>query len=298
MTTIVIIGNGFDIWHGLPTSYWNFYNQYGKALENHTHYFNDFYDHDMEWANFEESLGSFDQDNFHDNVSLQPSLEELGDDPKRLYGFEDEITNKKEELVDDITNAFTEWIGNVDVHQARKLICMSDSFRFINFNYTSTLQDVYEVPENNILHIHGKVYRDIIFGHGRVFNSSSESSEEIDEPWFEDSRNDVSSISTIFHKPVADILERHNSQLLGYEDVTNIIIIGHSINDIDIPYFKCILNAYPDAEWKNYNYQDLDEGIDEVAETHYKLLDAGIPEEKLTSTSSEDLKVIFPEPLP
>ena len=76
--------------------------------------------------------------------------------------------------------------------------------------------------------------------------------------------------------------------------MTNIVVIGHSINDIDIPYFECILKAYPDAVWKSYNYQDLDEGIDAVAETHDKLINAGVSDGKLTSTLSEDLKRIYP----
>ncbi|SGZ15654.1 bacteriophage abortive infection AbiH family protein [Moritella viscosa] len=290
MTTLVILGNGFDIWHSLPTSYWNFYSQYSSYLEEHTHYFDDFENRDAEWANFEESLGSFNQDSFHDNAALQPSLEELADQPSLLYGFQDEITIKKDELVDDITNAFKEWVRSIDVNVATKLLALPESFKFINFNYTTTLQDVYGISEKNILHIHGKVKENIVFGHNKT---SSKSFQGTDEPWFEESQRDLSSVSGVFHKPVADILERHKEQIEGYGNVTDIVVIGHSINDIDIPYFKCILNAYPDAKWSNYNYQDLDEGIDAVSETHDKLINAGISSEKLTSTSSDKLKAIY-----
>ncbi|QFI38148.1 hypothetical protein FR932_09980 [Moritella marina ATCC 15381] len=292
MATLVILGNGFDIWQGLPTSYSNFHKQYGDSLEEHTQYFDDLCNIDLEWANFEESLGSFDQGNFHDNAAWQPSLEEMADDRTCLYGFEDEISNKKEELVDDITNAFNEWIRSVDVSKATKLIEFPKSFKFVNFNYTTTLQHVYEIPEDNILHIHGRVRNNIVFGHGRGGNSS-ESIQERDEPWFEESQRSASSVSGIFHKPVDEILERHKHQLEGYGGVTDIVVIGHSINEIDIPYFQCILSAYPDAEWKNYNYQDLEEGIDAVTDTHNKLIGAGVPDEKLISTSSEELKTIY-----
>lgn len=289
MTTIVILGNGFDIWHSLPTSYWHFYDQYKDALEDHIHYFDDFFDIDMEWANFEESLGSFNQDSFHDNAAYQPSLEEMADSPKSLYGFEDEISNKRDELVDDITNAFKKWINSVDVKKATQLIKIPESFKFINFNYTTTLQDVYGITEDSILHIHGKVKRDIVFGHDRGYNSST-NAQESDTPWFEQSQRSAASVYDVFHKPVTEILKRNKHQLEEYADVTDIVVIGHSINDIDIPYFQCILSAYPDAEWKNYNYQDLDEGIDAVAETHTKLISAGVPKEKLISASSEELK--------
>ncbi|HCG9808080.1 TPA: bacteriophage abortive infection AbiH family protein [Vibrio parahaemolyticus] len=297
MTTLVIIGNGFDIWNFLPTSYWHFYDQYSGSLEEHIQYFDDFCDVDAEWANFEESLGSFNQDNFHDNATLQPSLEEMADDHKLLYGFEDEISNKREELVGDITNAFNTWIASVDVNEATKLIEMPTSFKFINFNYTTTLQDVYGVPDDNILHIHGKVRRNVIFGHSHKSTASSNGVER-DEPWFEESQRSVSSISDLFHKPVDEILERNRSHLEGYGDVTDIVVIGHSVNDIDLPYFQYILNTYPDAEWKNFNYENLDEDIDAVTETHERLLRAGVPEEKLTSNSSEALKTIYPLALP
>ncbi|MEZ8159109.1 AbiH family protein [Vibrio splendidus] len=292
MTTLVIIGNGFDIWNGLLTSYWHFHEEYSDSLEEHIQYFDDFCDVDAEWSNFEESLGSFNQDNFHDNAVLQPSLEEMAEDRKLLYGFEDEILNKKDELVDEITKAFHSWISSVDVNMAKKLIEFPECYKFINFNYTTILQDIYLVPESNILHIHGKVKKKLFFGHG-LGNDSSGSVSEKTDPWFEQSQRDVSSVRGVFHKPVDEILERNKSQLEGYGDVKEIVVIGHSINDIDMPYFQCILDAYPNAEWQNYNHENLDEGIDEVTETHYKLIRAGVPKDRLTSSSSEALKAIY-----
>ncbi|MEI8623483.1 AbiH family protein [Pseudoalteromonas sp. B137] len=193
MTTLVILGNGFDMWHGLPTAYSNFYNQYNQVLEEYIHYFNDFCDIDSEWANFEESLGSFDEDNFHDNSAWQPSLEELAENHKLLYGFEDEISNNIEELVSEITTAFKSWIRSIRVSTATKLIEFPKKFKFISFNYTTTLQDVYRIPDKNILHIHGKVERNIIFGHGRCNNASKNISED-NEPWFHESRKSSSSV--------------------------------------------------------------------------------------------------------
>lgn len=293
MSTLFIIGNGFDIWNRLPTSYGNFNKEYKDHLDEHIHYFDDFCGIDSEWSNFEESLGSFNQDEFHDNAAMQPSLEELGDEPKLLYGYEDDITIKKEELVEDITNAFREWIRSVDVNSAQKLMHFYLPAFFVNFNYTATLQDVYNVSNNRILHIHGKVGREIIFGHGRNLDSTS-NRHESDEPWFHETSKEVAQVLGIFHKPVAEILERNRETLEGYGDVENIVVIGHSVNEIDIPYFQCILNAYPDASWQNYNYENIDDGIDEVSETHNKLLDLGVLEERLASYSSEKLKEIYP----
>lgn len=295
MATLFIIGNGFDIWNRLPTSYRDFNEEYKDHLDEHINYFNDFCDIDSDWANFEESLGSFNEDEFHDNVAMQPSLEELGDESKLLYGYEDEVTIKKEELVGDITKAFKNWIRSVDVNFAQKLMHFELPAFFINFNYTSTLQDVYKVPDFRILHIHGSVERGIIFGHGS--NADLEKNGyESDEPWFDETEKEVGKVLGIFHKPVGEILEQNRATLEGYDDVDNIAVIGHSINEIDIQYFQCILDAYSDADWQNYNYENIDEGIDEVSETHNKLIALGVLEQRLTSYSSEKLKTFYPVP--
>ncbi|MBF4243378.1 AbiH family protein, partial [Vibrio anguillarum] len=41
MTTLVIIGNGFDIQNGLPTSYWHFHQNHHDDLNEHFVFFPD-----------------------------------------------------------------------------------------------------------------------------------------------------------------------------------------------------------------------------------------------------------------
>jgi hypothetical protein len=149
------------------------------------------------------------------------------------------------------------------------------------------------VPDSNILHIHGKVDKKIIFGHGRNIESSKEEYQS-DEPWFDETTKEVGEVLGIFHKPVDKILDEHRAWLEGQNNIENIVIIGHSVNEIDIPYFQCILNAYPDANWQNYNYQNMDEDIDEVSATHDKLLDLGVSDQRLESYPSEKLEEFYP----
>lgn len=133
----------------------------------------------------------------------------------------------------------------------------------------------------------------IVFGHGR--NASlAKNGYESDKPWFNETKQEVAQVLGVFHKPVDDILEHNRATLEGYGYVDSIVVIGHSVNEIDLPYFQFILDAYPDANWQNYNYENIDEGIDEVSEIHDKLLVLGIPEERLKSYSSEKLKIFYP----
>ncbi|MEL2356136.1 AbiH family protein, partial [Klebsiella pneumoniae] len=48
-----------------------------------------------------------------------------------------------------------------------------DSY-FFTFNYTNTLQDIYGVPDENILHIHGnaKIGQNLVIGHDVFYENS------------------------------------------------------------------------------------------------------------------------------
>ncbi|MCU7976522.1 MULTISPECIES: bacteriophage abortive infection AbiH family protein [unclassified Shewanella] len=292
MTTLVIVGNGFDIQNGLPTSYCSFFNQYNNQLDEHFVHFPSFYD-DQEWSNFEENLGIFDEDNFRESAACEPSMDDMIESSQHVNGYNDEISQKVDELVGDIKSAFTAWIRGIDVNQAKKFMEFPKEYKFINFNYTSTLQDVYLVLDEDVLHIHGKARCNVIFGHGKGNgNQSSTMVTNDNTPWFEESYQTLASVTEKFHKPVNEILEVHKEQLEKYGDVTKIIVLGHSINKIDVPYFKCILNAYPNAVWRNWNHKgDVNDG---VSDTHCRLLSLGVSTEKLYSLSSKKLEKAYP----
>ncbi|HAS6161854.1 TPA: bacteriophage abortive infection AbiH family protein [Vibrio parahaemolyticus] len=288
MTTLVIIGNGFDIQNELPTSYWHFQEQYHRRLDEHFAFFPQFFD-DQHWSNFEENLGVFNEEEFNAEAAWQPSLDDMAESSRHLYGYEDEISEKVDELVNDITNSFTTWVRAVDVSSASQRFKFPDGAKFINFNYTSTLQDVYSIPDVDVLHIHGTARWNVIFGHGiGDGNQSTSMPWNENEPWFDASQRTLASVTDRFHKPVLEILEQNRSLLEGYGEIDKIMVIGHSVNDIDLPYFRCILDAYPDAVWENWNYGDG------ITETHDKLIALGVPQDKLSSSSSNDLVTSYP----
>lgn len=290
MTTLVIIGNGFDIQNGLPTSYRDFYKKYSPQLDEYLEYFPNFCD-DQEWSYFEENLSEFDEDSFRENSAWQPSMDDMIESSKYVNGYNDEIDEKVNELVDSIHNSFNAWLRSIDVNKASKFMEFPQRIKFINFNYTSTLQEVYSIPDEDVLHIHGKVRRNVIFGHGLGDgNKASSMPSDENEPWFEEASQSLSSVTDKLHKPVSEILENNRATLESYGDLIKVIVIGHSINDIDIPYFKSILESYPNTLWENWNY---DEG---VIDSHSKLLSLGVDEDKLNSSCSSQLGVTYPLP--
>lgn len=293
MSTLVIIGNGFDLWHRLPTKYSDFRDLYESPLEDFWRFFPDLHN-DSDWSCFEEALGSFDANRFYMDVTPRPSLSQLSKYPSILFGYEDDAFESVRELIQKIKGSFQSWIYSIEtdkVEGLRKIIELPLSYHFINFNYTSTLQKVYQIPKNNVFHIHGNIWKNIIFGHnGQSLSHLVE--HESHDPWFDEARERISSIYGAFHKPVEEILERSQSQLNSYGNITRIMVIGHSISDIDKLYFQFILNQYPKADWENYNH--ISDKYDGVKDTHNKLIALGVPQKNITSAPYENLKTIYP----
>ncbi|MCG9745984.1 bacteriophage abortive infection AbiH family protein [Shewanella sp. Isolate8] len=288
MTTIVIIGNGFDLHNGLPTSYKHFQQQYHSRLDEHFAFFPEFFN-DQDWSTFEENLGIFNQDEFNEQAAWQPSVEDMIESSSYLYGYEDEIVQKVDELVNDIKTSFITWVRAIDISSASQLFSFPEGSNFISFNYTPTLQNIYSIADDHVLNIHGEARTDVIFGHGiGNGNRSASMPWSENEPWFDESNRTLATVTDKLYKPVSEILERYRAQLEGYGFVEKIIVIGHSINNIDLPYFRCILEAYPDAVWENWN------SADNISYTHDRLIALGVPQHQLSSASSCDLATTYP----
>lgn len=164
----------------------------------------------------------------------------------------------------------------------------NDNAIFINFNYTSTLQVVYGVEDKNVLHIHGcaKKHHDLIFGHGENIMTAPEIDENGDSnrTMFSDAESAAAYPLHAFKKPVDEILKERYKYFKNLIDITEIIVIGHSLNKVDLPYFRRIADSAKDAQWK-VSYYSNDE-----KENHIKaLMSCGVSQEKIVLCSYEDL---------
>ncbi|MEX0291687.1 MAG: AbiH family protein, partial [Flavobacteriaceae bacterium] len=63
---LYILGNGFDLWHDLPTSYKDFYESEKSVLDDLEWYYGFRIQLDNPWFDFENSLGCFDWLQFFD----------------------------------------------------------------------------------------------------------------------------------------------------------------------------------------------------------------------------------------
>lgn len=251
MTTLYIIGNGFDLWHGLPTRYSDFYEHSRTLLDDVSRYFNLDGD-DRPWADFETDLGTYNwMALFHEYNFTNPSSESFR--VSETYSLEDELQERSDDLHRSIAEGFEGWVDGIDVTSASPRMTFEEDASFITFNYTDTLQCVYGVPDCRILHIHGKAERGhLVFGHGvEIGDSEPELDERGDSnrDMFTNSKNAARYPLMAFRKNTAQVLEDCGEFFTRLQELTHIEVIGHSLSDVDLPYFRELADRHRGCKW-------------------------------------------------
>lgn len=266
-TKLYIIGNGFDLHHNLKTSYAHFC-QYVKKNNIELFNFLEYYlnidlDNNGLWKDFEKSLGTFDNKAFHrDYDNSEPSSDEfrLSD----IFGVIDELTERSSLMIEEMREALYDWINEIDYYDKKyKELPLEFDAKYLIFNYTSTLEKLYNISEKNILHIHNYVTNDInnlIFGHDRIIESSpmldNEGNSNYPTSSFLETEGASKMLLTQFYKDTNKIINENEAFFLSLKYIKEIIVLGHSLNDIDLPYFKHIIKIVGnDIKWKiSYHY--------------------------------------------
>lgn len=284
---LFIIGNGFDLWHKLPTNYKDFYKQYNGYLDQIEHYFSYGLQEEKLWSDFENVLGQFDESIL---IEENDFMDFSGDEfpTQQMYGLEDAVDNFSREIIDDITDNFTEWLKGISLNKLAQQMVFPDQARYISFNYTSTLQQTYAVPETNVNHIHGSLGQSssLIFGHTEtVVHATAE-----EDTYYTEAINHGRKVLEVLQKPVNDIIRSNLTPWLNeIENISMITVIGHSLNNIDLPYFSRIVEKFPDAHWQCYSFSQK-----EVLAHSSILQQIGVPKNNLRVGTYTDLVQDYP----
>ncbi|MFM4702916.1 bacteriophage abortive infection AbiH family protein [Aeromonas bivalvium] len=289
MKTLYVIGNGFDRHHKLPTSYSCFYQEYSEMLDGLSDYFPNNNDEDP-WHKFEDNLGKYD----HEIIFSECNHLDIGDDKFKLsmlYGLEDELSEQTDNIVSTLQDAFSEWINSIEIYPeaiVERLNITSKSL-FLSFNYTTTLEKIYNIPKNSILYIHGcaERYDDLIFGHGVDIDEEPEfdvDGESLRTPFSDaiaSSRYPLSALK----KPVPEIINRNITFFSSLSRLEQVLILGHSISDVDHPYFMKIKENVPDnCKWVVSYYSN-----DEIEKHKENLSACGVDVTNIITLSLSDL---------
>ena len=270
MPNLFIIGNGFDLAHGLPTRYSKFREflrtKYGadeyaylvspspqgdgfgnvwvdsKEVANLvTRMLRDACADELRdacedeyWSDFENALGYFDYAEFFEDVE---EYDREGDVHfyRTFYNIED-IADNLLFCIPHIKDLFQEWIGTIDISSTSpkphfaEIINPTADF-FLTFNYTSTLATIYCCQ--NICHIHGKQGADIYVGHG-----------DDNVECFEDSRygseEDLKRLKRALRKDTPKALSLHQGFFDELVAINCVYSIGFSYSCVDLVYIEKI----------------------------------------------------------
>lgn len=180
---LYVIGNGFDIHHGLDTSYSSFglylKEYYWEVYDLLLTYggFSDLDPCDQDslsnplWANFEANMAELNVDEIlADNSDLMPCYGSDNFRDRDRYDYLIEMERLLGLLTNDLYEAFEDFILNVDTSKIDNniLVNLDRDAIFLSFNYTNTLITHYKIPLNNINFIHGLAgqERQLVLGHG------------------------------------------------------------------------------------------------------------------------------------
>lgn len=291
-----IIGNGFDLYHGLPSSYYffgcylidsnpSFYEQMSKWYSfkfgiNGRSYPDIEYDYAVEnvfWSDFEKHLGSISEDVIIDTHNYDLGLE-----------IDDyDIPMDEDEFAEDIKKAFVHWIkDSVDTEENYKIIKMyvnkttkdtyklrfSKKDRFLVFNYTHVLQSIYKIDDNEIEYVHGECTRseddELIVGHGND-GKINELVKKIEDY---ESRSLYQSERTaqLEYECLLRFIRRLRKNVefcmrtcdIFYnrfvEEPKYINVYGLSYGEVDIPYLLQIRKKWAKSKWRFSYYSDKD----------------------------------------
>jgi len=313
--SLYIIGNGFDLHHKLDTSYWHF-EKYLKENDSELHYLlesNIFYPQKNEdlWSDFEENLGYFDiNELLSENEELLPNYSDENFRDGDIHNFPDQMEYYCKKLTEDLFENFANFIRNVAYPENavdQKILIDKNSY-FLNFNFTNTLERLYEIDQRQIKYIHNSaIYKDeqIILGHSKIpkriedtYPTPPDNIDPMDyDKWYEQNIPWEYSFDTgkenIYHfyektfKPTQRIIEENRLFFSKLQNIKKVFIYGHSLSIVDLPYFQEVFeNVDKDAKWQVSFYSD--EEKDQQIEILNKI---GVRTENIEQIELEEIKI-------
>ncbi|WP_421516825.1 bacteriophage abortive infection AbiH family protein [Edwardsiella piscicida] len=211
-----------------------------------------------EWNELESSLGDIDY--YHIIEKCEIHLTSYGAEDFRdrdHHNYEFEIGRITKSLTTDLLQQFRNWISKIEVPkdgQYKKFKSLDNEAIFLTFNYTSTLERLYSINESNIKHIHGSIDdgSEIILGHGWERTKTVNPAPGADQDTRESGGYYL--LDEMFDSNFKNCSEIINEESVFFDSlnsVTQIVVIGHSLSDVDSKYFKEILKHAPQsAIWR------------------------------------------------
>ena len=291
--TLYIIGNGFDLAHAIKSQYSDFGDYLSEKYPDYYESISQGYGNSYAlWTDFETALPScatYIEDN---GIQMgEEMLDSIDYDPLDDMGIGSWLDSQYR-FLNKLPLYLRRWVESIDIIKP-KLFRLQNDALFLTFNYTATLEKVYSIEPDRVLHIHGfaEDKKDgLIIGHcdRKIIDWAREKKQEA-ESVFADTN--VSTYDRII-KYCEQTLKRpdwiiglHEIFFENIYNVDQVIVIGHSLNDVDLPYFKKINESIDKtAHWTVYYHNPGDQN-----RFRKKMINMGITNDALKVLPSSDL---------
>lgn len=209
-----------------------------------------------------------------------------------LIGIEDTMDDYWEEeyrFIEKLNHYVWKWAKQIRLNKAfpqKTCFIQKTEDYFLTFNYTSVLERVYRISSDRICHIHGGLTpyckEPPILGHGNVdiIDVYREKAKRADDEFDEGSKSIYHAIAKFYERIFKDTnqqINKHGDFFQNLADITSVNIIGHSMSEVDLPYFLAVQLYSPEKiSWSLYYYNKGEQ--DSMKE---RLLSIGVMKEEI-----------------
>lgn len=279
--TLFIIGNGFDLMHGVQSRYTNFRDSISKKNSLRT-ILETFLKVDDVWADFEDALGHLDVRVLLDDDQIDMWLGGYGAyDPDAsaadFLAATEVIMEPAFDIMHNLPRRFRMWIESLRVSsEDRPLAGLITDSKVLCFNYTEFIENLYGVAHKNVCYIHGcrkkqkgHPKEELILGHRPVDQYIGEAPRKYRrryparKQYLIDAARETALRYLDWYdeqttKDCGRIIQSHQAFFEGLQDVEQIVVIGHSLSPVDWDYFRRVHASCPDALWYVSYYGEKD----------------------------------------
>lgn len=240
---LYILGNGFDIAHGFKTKYQDFRNYLIEKNRDDILYL--FSDEEL-WSDFEYNLCALDYESYGWIVK------EFKSDSEFVF----------EEVFNDICKEMANFLNQIDYNVSPICYLDKDSLFFV-FNYTHTLEMLYEINSNNIYQPHGSIAEYLNFNKKLILGHHKHDflvNPNLTGPKY---FNSYENFSNYTEKPIEQIINSKEMKRfitkLEENNIDEVVFFGFSYSVVDMDYIEKIKEVlHKDTLYTMAYYSDED----------------------------------------
>lgn len=273
LNKLVVVGNGFDLAHGLDTKYSDFFEK--LIVPKYKNYFDKickFLPKKEMFHSLESALAKFNDEKFYEERQIEISKSDKSEIEIVKKDFDKELESSLS-FAEDMPIYLREWIREIDTEV--DAVLPQENFDkntvYLSFNYTDTLERCYDISCKQILYIHGKAKRgdNLILGHHEIEkitkNSlpmvSSKNKDIVPYDKYKNkainaAQNIINSYYEKTYKDSSTIIENNQKFFSLLSNIKDVSIYGHSLSKTDYDYFYKIKdNVSENCNW-NISFHD------------------------------------------